>query len=188
MATLRDPLLDSIRDAYGRVVYTHKTHEKQADRLASWNKGLKVAELVLLVLTTGGTIGALVTHEMSARIAATVLASLALLVTLYQFRFSPDERILAHRTCARKLWLIRERYIALIADIVCKSLSAEEARSARDSLIAEVHHVYESAPDTDSRAYADAQQALKVSEELTFTDFEIDGLLPPSLRKVPPAP
>jgi hypothetical protein len=42
---------------------------------------------------------------------------------------------------------------------------------------------YKGSPRTFSKAYKDAQKALKVNEELTFTDKEIDAFLPFPLRK-----
>jgi len=39
------------------------------------------------------------------------------------------------------------------------------------------------APDTSSKAYSMAQGALKIKEEMSFTDDEIDQFLPKPLRK-----
>jgi len=43
-----------IRECYGRVVWTHKTQEKCADILAKKNSRIKLAQIVLSVLTTTG--------------------------------------------------------------------------------------------------------------------------------------
>lgn len=43
--------------------------------------------------------------------------------------------------------------------------------------------IYEKAPRTTSKAYTAAQKALKFNEELTFSDEEIDLLLPKTLQK-----
>jgi len=109
--------------------------------------------------------------------------SLTLLVTIHQFRFNPEQVIQAHRTCARKLWLIREKYIALISDVADRVTDSKSARIRRDELIEELYLVYENAPETDKVAYEAARKALKVNEEMTFTDKEIDAFLPASLRK-----
>jgi len=48
-------LLESqIRECYGRCAYTHKTHEKMAERLAVRQKVGKWANIVLSALITGG--------------------------------------------------------------------------------------------------------------------------------------
>ena len=43
-----------IRECYGRVVYSHKTHEKCADILLSRLGHIKLGQIVLSALTTGG--------------------------------------------------------------------------------------------------------------------------------------
>lgn len=43
-----------IRECYGRVVYSHKTHEKCADILLSRLRYIKICQIVLSALTTGG--------------------------------------------------------------------------------------------------------------------------------------
>jgi hypothetical protein len=44
---------------------------------------------------------------------------------------------------------------------------------------------YRIAPHTDGQAYAEAQDRLKDKEDLTFTDREIDVMLPTTLRRNP---
>jgi len=116
-------------------------------------------------------------------IVSAVLASLSLLVTIYQFRFNPDQLIQAHRAAAKKLWLIREKYIALITDLSTDAIDSNTARQKRDALVQDVSAVYETAPSTNSRAYQAAQNALKINEEMTFSDKEIDQFLPASLHR-----
>ncbi|HBQ6722884.1 TPA: hypothetical protein L8N91_001230, partial [Klebsiella pneumoniae] len=45
-----------LRECYGRVVYTHKTHEKCADILQNKLSCMKNLQLVLLAITTGSFI------------------------------------------------------------------------------------------------------------------------------------
>ena len=45
--------------------------------------------------------------------------------------------------------------------------------------------IYKSAPRTSGRAYRAAQEALKESEELYYTEKELDHLLPKELRTAP---
>lgn len=53
----------------------------------------------------------------------------------------------------------------------------------RDNLQAKLAAIYKGASQTTAAAYADAQDALKNREDLTFSDRELDLLLPASLRK-----
>ncbi len=62
----------------------------------------------------------------------------------------------------------------------------------RDVLLDDLNKVYAPAKVTTGDAYGAAQSALKQKEDLTFSDDEIDLMLPMSLRrnkdiKAPPA-
>ena len=59
----------------------------------------------------------------------------------------------------------------------------EDARQIREKLQQELVVIYEKAPQTISKAYREAQKALKLHEELTFSDDEIDLFLPKTLKK-----
>jgi len=49
----------------------------------------------------------------------------------------------------------------------------------------QLHKIYRIAPHTNSKAYGNAQDALKNHEDLTFTDSEIGAFLPASLKRTP---
>jgi len=176
-------LIDTIRDGFGRIAYTHKTHEKQIELLAASVTRYKWIHLVSLVLTTLGTLSVVITNVRWAEIATAGLAAVSLGITVYGWSFAPEQQILHHRLCARQLWHIRERYLNLITDMVAGTLSDDEAAKRRDSLVDQIAVIYQHAPDTTSRAYMRARAALKAAEELTFSDEEIDDFLPTSLRK-----
>ena len=88
-----------------------------------------------------------------------------------------------HRQAAADLWLIREKYLAFITDLRVGKESLERITARRDALIENLHGVYSGAPSTTDRAYKKAQAALQQYEEMTFSDAEIDALLPSEIRK-----
>ena len=57
-----------MRDCYGRVVYSHKTHEKCADILLSRLSTIKLWQIILSSITTAGFIAALFPAVRGARI------------------------------------------------------------------------------------------------------------------------
>ena len=59
----------------------------------------------------------------------------------------------------------------------------EAIQQERDVLMQDLHSVYSSAPRTTYEAYKKAQQALKYSEDMTFSDEEIDAFLPSELKR-----
>jgi len=71
----QETLLDNVRESFGRVVYTHKAHEKMADRLSQKVRLLKWAELILIVVTTGSTINVLFGGGRTYEITSAILAS-----------------------------------------------------------------------------------------------------------------
>ena len=62
-------------------------------------------------------------------------------------------------------------------------LSVDEICLQRDKLLDDLHRVYSGAPSTNSKAYKEAQNALKNMEEMTFSDEEIDKFLPKELKR-----
>ncbi len=176
-------LVTSIRESFGRLVYTHKTHEKEIERLVATSARLKWAELALIALAAGGAISVLPGTGYYLPLAPALLATLPTAPTPYQLSFHPDHAIEEHRKSARQLWLIREKYVNLLADIADAAISEDEARQRRDHLLSDLHAVYRDAPPTTKKAYANAQTALKLREEMTFSDDEIDKFLPPPLRR-----
>jgi hypothetical protein len=176
-------LLSVIREAYGRALYTQKAHQKDADILVKHVNRLRIVRAILLVGTAGGTLYILFGENHLLSIADAIMASMALGVELLSFSFRPEERVLDHRKMANRLWLILEKYQNLISDIMDGRVSESDAQAARDRLSEETASVYASGPDTTPAGYEEARKALKFREERTFSDDELDRLLPPGLQQ-----
>jgi hypothetical protein len=153
------------------------------DQLNKRNYWIKVTNLIALVLTTGGILTPIYESSTFKTVIIALTSALALGVSVYQLSFDPALEIESHRKCAKQLWIIREAYINLIADIKDGVLSEDQIREQRDILVAKLSQVYQEAPDTTLKAYREAQKALKVNEEMTFSPKEIDQFLPISLRE-----
>ena len=179
-------LIAQIRDAYARAAYTHKTHEKQAD--AFYNKHLRQRR-VLVALTAVGSatfLTSLFGHFLSDAWVATATSFIAVLVsaiTLATENFKHGEAMQKHRDTAAKVWNIRESYLSLLVDMTAGVITSESARTQRDDLQQQAYEVYSEAPRTTGDAYNEAQDAIQNREELTFSDDEIDRILPPQLRR-----
>ncbi|WP_417505047.1 SLATT domain-containing protein [Marinomonas gallaica] len=176
-------LEEQIRECYGRVVYSHKTHEKCADILLSRLSNIKIAQIILSALSTAGFVSVIFgTGEVGA--IAGGLVSVALLVLNgYTKDYDLGQLAQKHRQAAADLWLIREQYLSLLTDLRSNSGSEDELREKRDELLTELHALYSGAPSTNFKAYKKAQEALKNLEDMTFSDEEIDAFLPKSLKK-----
>ena len=174
-------LEDQIRECYGRVVYTHKTHERMADRCADTLGVYKLSQIVLSALTTAGAVGVVVRDETWIEVATAVVSFATLFVAAYLKDVDPGAIAQKHRDAAAKLWNIRECYLSLLTDL--PRLPHEAAIERRDELQATLAAVYAGSPQTNGKAYKEAQDRLKSMEDLTFTDAEIDCFLPLSLKR-----
>ncbi len=175
-----------LRECFGRVAYSHKTHEKSADLLQARLHCLKAAQIILSAITTTGLLTAIFTGPETARCAAAVTAifSTALFaLTTYTKDFDLGSKSQSHKDAADRLWVIREAFLSLLTDARSGGMDDASARERRDRLQDDLSVAYRSAPRTFPKAYAEAQKALRVSEDLTFSDKEIDALLPAALRK-----
>ncbi|MDO8723034.1 MAG: SLATT domain-containing protein [Syntrophales bacterium] len=179
----RNILEGQLRECYGRVVYSHKTHEKLTDILLSRLSRIKLAQIILSAVTTAGFISTLFGVG---KIGATlgILASTTLLVvSAYTKNYDLGELAQKHKQAANDLWIIREKYLSLLVDLAMREKPIESLQNQRDELLEQLHAVYSGAPSTTFQAYKKAQQALKQSEDMTFTDAEIDAFLPKELKR-----
>ena len=174
--------MGAIRESYGRVVYSHKTHEKAAERLNGRIALVKWGNLLLIVLTFGGVLNAVFDGGPISNLLTVLVSAFALALAIYQMSFNPEKEILEHRKTANKLWYLREEFANLIEDIQDGALPEEETRRRRDDLTARLAQVYADAPPTTPKDYRRAQKALGLGEEMTFAKKEIDRLLPAELR------
>lgn len=172
-----------IREIYGRVVYTHKTHEKCADLLKDRSDCLKFIEISLSALTTTSILVVLFGEGSIFQFIAALFSTALLGLTLY----SKDFNLLAiaekHKQAALNILEIREKLLSLLVDIRIGNKDIELLQSTRDELNEHLINTYRGAPKTISKGYAMASKALKENEEFTFSDAEIDKFLPESLRR-----
>lgn len=172
-----------LRECYGRVVYSHKTHEKCADILLQRLSRIKLLQIILSAITTGGFI-ALVFGATKIGAAAGIIVSTALLaLNAYTKNYDLGELAQKHKQAANDLWIIREKYLSLLVDLKIGEKPLESIQMQRDELLEQLHSVYSGAPSTTFQAYKKSQEALKNLEDMTFTDAEIDAFLPQELKR-----
>lgn len=111
------------------------------------------------------------------------LSTASLVLNAYFKNIDPGALAQRHREAASDIWNIREAYLSLIADTVDENISLDQLRGRRDKLQTSLHKIYHGAPHTNGKAYGKAQDALKNNEDLTFSETELDLMLPDSLRR-----
>ncbi|WP_175772442.1 SLATT domain-containing protein [Paraburkholderia phenazinium] len=170
-----------LREIYARAAYTHKTHEKMADRYVTRYKHIKTAEIILSAVATSSLLLAVLGDSHVGTIVGAALSTVLLGFALYFKEASLGEQAQKHSDVASKLWGVRESLLSLLVDMK-DGRPIQEIRTGRDQLNNSLEEIYKAAPRTNSAAYHDAQKALKASEELFFSDEELDRMLPKQLR------
>jgi hypothetical protein len=143
----------------------------------------RVVLATLLGLSLGASLLAL-TGARPFQIGAVALSTTALVGLAIVHSLDFEARAFAHRSCAAQLWLLCEKYRALLADVHDGLIELPEVTSRRDHLMREVQNVYEHALPSDREAYQIAREALGAGAGAP-SDQAIDQLLPASLRQTP---
>lgn len=178
-----DVIESQIRECYGRVVWTHKTQEKCADILNSRQDRLKLWQIILSAVTTSGILVSVIGDSKPAGISAAIISVSLTILNAYTKKYDLGGMAQKHADAAVSIWNIRESYLSLLTDIRACDLDCDKICAIRDKLQTDLHKVYKGTPRTINKAYQEASKALMKMEEMTFSDEEIDKLLPKSLRK-----
>lgn len=174
--------LGVVRELYGRVAWTHKTHEKDREIWSSKVSLMRWTNVVLIAITSIlATVGA-VANSQPLFIVTSILGALTTAFVVYQLSFNPERREAEHRLAAKRLLFLRDQYLILIQEAMSGRTPVEQLQDKLEYLHRQASMVYEYAPDSSPKAYSAASAALKTKEELTFSTEEIDMLLPEDLR------
>ena len=176
-----NPNIDVIKHALGRVIYSHKTHEKGKEVNEFIDNAIKWGNVVL-VGTTAILSYLSLQNPTKYQLPTALFSAFSLMTLVAQLSFRPESQAERHRRTADKLWLMREKYLNLLTDMQVGMLSDKDVGKLRESLTLEVSMIYGDAPNTNSFYYRLAQNALKLKNEHNFTEDEINQFLPPSLK------
>ncbi|MCA1562940.1 MAG: SLATT domain-containing protein [Acidobacteria bacterium] len=175
-------LVDHIRLSFAHVVCSQEAHARLAEQLSVRAWWTKLVTMVVLGLATAACLLALETGR-SFQTAAAVLAASAFVLYGVSLTLDFEPRVYAHRSCAARLWLLAEKYRALLAEVHDGLIDHHAVTERRDALMREVQAVYEQAPPADIEAYQIARKAVSATEQGNFSEAEIDQMLPVSLRQ-----
>jgi hypothetical protein len=172
-------VIDHVRLDFGQVAQNYTVHAAAAERLAGLLRRCRMTVLALLVIAAAAAITVLVRPARNYEISAAVAAGLALGAFVVYLAVGFEGRVHAHRVCAQRLWVIGERYRALLAELQDGLVDDLSLLRRRDDLIAEMHAVYEQVFPLDQPAF----ESVRLSGGGTLGDEEIDRLLPASLHR-----
>lgn len=176
-------LEEQLRECFGRVAWSHKTHEKCSDILNARLSRLKLWQIILSAVTTTGIIAAVFGESKEIGVLSALLSFFLTVLNTYVKQYDLGGLAQKHADAAVDLWNMRESYLSLLTDIKSGCVENDEIRKQRDILQEKLLDIYRGSPRTIAKAYKEATKALKKLEELTFSDVEIDAILPKALRK-----
>lgn len=174
-------LESQIREAYGRVTYSQTCHDKIINRIVRLDNIIKIGQILLSGIITSGFVVTIFSNDKVASIVGTIFSLMLFILNTYTKNFNLSGMAQEHKKASNLLWKIREEYVSLLTDF--EILDVDEIRNKRDQLQERTAEVYSDSPMTDAKSYKEAKKALKIEEEQTFSDKEIDIMLPNSIRR-----
>lgn len=172
-----------IRECFGRVVWSHKTHERCADIILNRHNRIKYIQIGLSALTTTGVLVAVFEELKVVGIITAILSAVLFAINSYVKGHDLGEIAQKHSDSASDLWNIREEYFSLLTDIKAGIINIDNLVKKRDNLQERLSNIYKGSPRTINGAYKSATKSLKLNEELTLSNIEIDMFLPQELKK-----
>lgn len=175
-------VVDHVRLNFGHAVQNYTVHAHAAERLARILFRTRIGIIVLMAATVAAVLASLFGAPRAVMITAGVTASMAILSYTVYLSLGLESRVFAHRGYAQRLWIICERYRALLAEVQDGMLDRESILQRRDQLIAQLHAVYEHPFLIDQQAYETMRQPAQGNGHRGLSDAQIDQFLPASMR------
>jgi hypothetical protein len=177
-------IVDQVRLSFGSALAAYEGHAEAAARLTRQNSYAKIALLGLsglaAVLSAIAVENGYAWQLGSAVFTTIVFGACAVYVGLNQ-----QPLIYGHRASATRLWVICEKYRALLAEMHENVIDLPSLNERRNALLTESAAVMEHAAPDDRYTYQIAKEALSGPRNGGYPDSLIDQYLPPPLRKAP---
>lgn len=175
-------LVDHIRLSFASIVGAYEGHAAAAGRLARWGWYMKVAMLALVGIAAIAAVIADQRGGVFQTVAATITA-LAFVACAAYIALDPEPRVYGHRASAARLWLVCEKYRALLTEVHDELLDVAEITRRRDALLQEASAAFDQASPADQQTYDIARKALSGGRRGGYSDEELDTFLPVALRR-----
>jgi conflict system pore-forming effector with SLATT domain len=120
----------------------YTVHAREAERLAGRAFTARIVTAAALALALAASIANLVVPMRAEQIGAVAASALALIVFALHSVFGLEARINAHRAFAHRVWLVAQRFRALVAEIDEGLVDRAAQLQRRDELLHELHEVY----------------------------------------------
>ncbi len=176
-------LESTVRDVYGKVVWSHKIQEKQADIYSKKYRGMEKLRILSSAITSAGILAVIFHDELWLKIGSSIISLIAIFISSFFKSFDLHSMVAQHQTAANSLLPLRDEFQLLILRINLKIDSVAAIYEDFEEVMHRLHVVYSEVPRTSDEAVKAARIALNVTKDNTLTDDEIDSFLPIELRK-----
>jgi hypothetical protein len=146
-------IIDHVRLDADRVSQNYTVHAAAAERIVRLITSFRVAIVALLALAAAAEIGAVIYPRTVSPATAIGAGLLALVGFALYAALGLESRVFAHRTFAHRLWMVAERYRALLSEVNDGLVDGPILVGRRDQLIAEVDAIYQFAFGADHAAH-----------------------------------
>lgn len=171
------------RRLYAETVWSHKILEKRADLLRKTSSTLQVVSLMCVAATTVGLSAAVFGDNGYATVAAALLSAVALVCELLSCARDYPARAQEAAWSAKGFLDLRETLLSLLMDLRFGPIEGDDAERRIMECSVKYIDLCRSAPPTNDRAVRKASESLKEKRDSTYSEKEIDGLLPECLRR-----
>jgi hypothetical protein len=136
-------VIDHVRLDSEHAARNYTVHARAAERIVGLVLKGRIAITALLAIATSTTIANLLFPGRSYQIAAVTASALALCAFAVYEMLGLESRLFAHRSLAHRLWLVSERYRALLSEVNDGTIDGPMLVRRRDDLINELRTTYE---------------------------------------------
>ena len=157
-------VIDHLRLDTDQAAQNYTIHAREAERLVTLALRARIATAALLALAAAAEVANLLWPgrvDQAIAIAASAVALIAFVLYSVQ---NLESRISAHRAFAHRLWLVAERFRALLAEIDDGLLDRDAQLRRRDELIHELHEIYGHGFGVDQHGYEQARLPIPATE------------------------
>jgi hypothetical protein len=180
-------VVDHVRLSFASILAAYEGHADAAAKLARWSSYAKRILIALSGITA--TVAAIAVQRGFAwQVATAILAAVLFASCATYVALDHQPRMYGHRRSTAKLWVICEKYRALLAEMHDDLVDLPALRERRNALVSEAAAVLEQSAPDDRYTYEIARAALAGPKGAGYPDWLIDRYLPEALRKAPPAP
>lgn len=150
---------DYIRLTYQSLRDAYDAHSAAAARLSRFSSYFRLATLSLTGVAAAFSAIAL-SGGWGWHLAAAIVAAIAFATSAAYVGFNQQPRIYGHRASAARIWVIVEKYRALIADLESGAIDVRALHERRNALLYEASEIFERVAPDDRFTFEIARRAL----------------------------